>query len=294
MTTNTARTTLTWLVALSVMTAARPALAQYNNRFGVAAFNWDGSHYNGFDSDGRVSNPFPPGIGAWPHGMVGIPGRIIVVGGDYYGRFALAAYRQATGDPDLTWGAGGLVQTSFSGAHAEAYAAALAGNGDLVVVGSAIHSADSGQSRFAIARYDSFGTELWKIQTSFPRAEGGTTRCGGTLPTSSYFNTSDRGIIPNGDAARAVAIDAGGRIVVAGYSRTAQDGRIALARYDANGNLDPTFDGDGDTDGLILTNVGPITNALYPDCEQANGLAFLGKDIVVVGSRLVTTGPVCA
>ena len=107
------------------------------------------------------------------------------------------------------------------------------------------------QNRFA-ARYDSHGTESWTVETSFPvdldALDGVNVRCVGVVPSS--LDPVYPGKTYDGDGARAVALDGSGRIVVAGYSRTSTDGRIELARYDSNGNLDSTFNGDGDSDGL--------------------------------------------
>src|SRR4051812_30122233 len=50
------------------------------------------------------------------------------------------------------------------------------------------------------------------------------------------------------DAATAVAVQADGKIVVAGSS----DGNFALARYAADGTLDASFSGDG----LLTTDLG--------------------------------------
>ena len=73
------------------------------------------------------------------------------------------------------------------------------------------------------------------------------------------------------------------------------DPRIALARYDGNGSLDPTFGHDG----LVTTNmyVGERDTR-----EEANGLAFLGNHIVIAaatghccrGRRMGPTGSIRA
>ena len=47
------------------------------------------------------------------------------------------------------------------------------------------------------------------------------------------------------DSAFAVAIQADGKIVVAGYSWNGSEFDFALARYNADGSLDTSFDGDG-------------------------------------------------
>ena len=70
------------------------------------------------------------------------------------------------------------------------------------------------------------------------------------------------------DAAAAVAVQADGKIVVAGSS----DGNFALARYGADGALDPSFSGDG----LVTTDLGG-TDAGEGVAIQADGR------IVVVG-----------
>ena len=47
------------------------------------------------------------------------------------------------------------------------------------------------------------------------------------------------------DVASAVAIQHDGKIVAAGFSRTAANSDVAVARYDHTGILDPAFSGDG-------------------------------------------------
>jgi uncharacterized delta-60 repeat protein len=117
-------------------------------------------------------------------------------------------------------------------------------------------------ANFAILRYTAQGALIQSEETSFPG--------------------------PSSDVAHALAIDASGRVVVVGRSILSSglgggDGRIALARYDSQLKLDPTFDGDGDTDGLILTNLRPNSDAGTLDREQANGIALIGSRIVIAG-----------
>ena len=71
------------------------------------------------------------------------------------------------------------------------------------------------------------------------------------------------------DAAAAVAVQADGKIVVAGSS----GGDFALARYGADGALDPSFSGDG----LVTTDLGGT------DAGQAVAIQADGR-IVVAGS----------
>jgi uncharacterized delta-60 repeat protein len=77
----------------------------------------------------------------------------------------------------------------------------------------------------------------------------------------------------NFDEARAVAIQADGKIVVAGWSFTASGGRdFALARYLSNGTLDTTFSGDG----TVLTDFGSGSE------DQASALALQPKGKIVL------------
>ena len=73
------------------------------------------------------------------------------------------------------------------------------------------------------------------------------------------------------DLAAAVAVQADGKIVVAGSS----DGNFALARYGVDGALDPSFSGDG----LVTTDIGGTDDgqgvAIQPD----------GKIVVAGGSE---------
>ena len=76
------------------------------------------------------------------------------------------------------------------------------------------------------------------------------------------------------DWADAVAIQADGKIVVAGYSNASGNDDFALARYLPNGTLDASFSGDG----RVLTNFGSGSN----DWANAVALQPDGK-IVVAG-----------
>ena len=94
----------------------------------------------------------------------------------------------------------------------------------IVVAGEAINGAAT-DIDFALARYNSEGT----LDNSFDSD--------GKLTTD--FDGRD-------DSAISVAIQADGKIVVVGWSYSvATNNDIAMARYNANGSLDTSFDGDG-------------------------------------------------
>jgi uncharacterized delta-60 repeat protein len=70
------------------------------------------------------------------------------------------------------------------------------------------------------------------------------------------------------DRAYGIAVQTDGKIVVAGSSVSAAgDTDFALARYNANGNLDNNFDGDG----KVTTDIGGLDNAIRAIALQPDG-----------------------
>jgi uncharacterized delta-60 repeat protein len=259
------RTLVRVAATLAVMAAAGGAgLAQ--TKAAVAYFRWDGSPTPTFGTGGVTATDFLPATDAWAQGMViDALGRLIVAGGNSDGHFVLACYNRYTGVLDSSFGVGGRVYTSFgSDVQAKAHAVALTPKGDIIAVGGAYRSKLS-RSRFAVARYTQQGAWLDSVETGFPG------------------DTSD--------VATAVAVDGNGRIVVAGTSILivdfGGDGRIALARYDQDLNLDSTFNGDGNSDGLIVTNRQTNSDVRVREFEQANGIAFLGTHIVLAAHSVL-------
>jgi uncharacterized delta-60 repeat protein len=134
----------------------------------------------------------------------------IVVAGSSDGDLALARY-EADGSVDLEFGTRGKVVTDFSGGAAMA----IERNGKIVVAG--------GAQGFALARYLPDGT----LDPTFGR--------NGTISTQLW--DYDAG-------ASGLALQADGNIVVAG-STGGLEPDFAVARYTANGRLDPTFGAGG-------------------------------------------------
>jgi uncharacterized delta-60 repeat protein len=134
----------------------------------------------------------------------------------------------APGSLDTSFGNGGLVLTNFAQASSDqAFAIVTQPDGKLIVAGL---SDARGNSDFALTRYNPDGT----LDGSF-----GT---GGKVLTD-FSQASD-------DHAFAVALQSDGKIVAAGLSDVNGNFDFALARYNANGTLDPGF-GSG---GKVLTD----------------------------------------
>jgi len=138
--------------------------------------------------------------------------------------FALARYT-AEGSLDPSFGSSGTVMTVV-GAGSAANAVALQPDGKILVAGMSTPSSTSSSQPFALARYNADGS----LDAAFGN--------GGTVMTA--IGTDQDGI-------NSLAVQADGKIVVAGYSNYGSPGEpaMALARYNADGSLDPTFGSSG-------------------------------------------------
>ncbi len=156
----------------------------------------------------------------------------IVVGGavlnnnlDYSYDFALFRFN-VDGSLDTNFDGDGRVNTDFRGVsegNEQLFALALQPDGKIVAVGDAGDGNEDDYYDFAVARYNTDGS----------------------LDTSFGFDglvTTDLG--SDDDEAQAVAIQPDGKIVVAGYNGL-NGYDFALTRYNSDGSLDTSFDGDG-------------------------------------------------
>ncbi|MEZ5909136.1 MAG: tandem-95 repeat protein [Hyphomicrobiaceae bacterium] len=128
----------------------------------------------------------------------------------------------ATGD--------GIVTTAIGSGNEYGLSLVAQPDGKIIVAG---YSLIGSTEDFALVRYNADGS----LDTSF----GG----GAGIVTTAIGTGYDRGM--------AVALQADGRIVVAGYSEIGGPEEITLARYNADGSLDTSFGGG---DGLVTTSIG--------------------------------------
>jgi uncharacterized delta-60 repeat protein len=153
---------------------------------------------------------------------------MIVAAGNAFtgtGNNFLVARFETDGDPDGSFGSGGAVSMHFTALPVEfGNAVALEDDGQIVVAGQAYSNLNGALNDFLVARYDSDG------DPDMTFGAGG-------------FRQID--FNPNEEAARAVAIQRDGKIVAAGFTFQNNTGDFALARLDTEGDLDPSFDGDG-------------------------------------------------
>jgi uncharacterized delta-60 repeat protein len=196
-----------------------------------------GSLAHGFGVDGKVVTPLP-GVSEAAQAIVRQPdGRLVTVGGVDGGFFVVR--HNADGSLDASFGTGGHVVTKFPGGSGEATAVALQTNGKIVVAGATSRSLSAGS--FALARYNADGT----LDPSFD---------GDGLVTTAFSD---------GARANAVLIQPDGKIVAAGE----MNGAYALARYNADGSLDTSFDGDG----RATNDITGFSDAAFSVALQADG-----------------------
>jgi uncharacterized delta-60 repeat protein len=209
--------------------------------FALVRFNLDGTLDQSFGSGGKVTTDVEPGQNSYAQAaVIQTDGKIVAAG--FAGpagnqQFALVRYNP-DGSLDQSFGTGGIVLTSFvSGGNAVAHSMALQPDGSLVVAGSFEPDPTQAASSFALARYTTSGS----LDTSF-----GT---GGLVTTS--FGQYDA-------AANTVLVQPDGSIVAAGHTSTSSSFfNFALARYHADGSLDPSFG----TGGLVMTTFGQLDDA---------------------------------
>jgi uncharacterized delta-60 repeat protein len=202
-----------------------------------------------FGSSGTVLTDFGSGNPDFASAVaIQEDGKIVVAGtssGTDGGDFAVARYN-VDGSLDAAFGSGGIVLTDLgSGSFDQARGVVLQQDGKIVVAGST--TAD-GTFDFAVARYDSDGA----LDPGFGS--------GGKVWTDLDSASTDEG--------RAVALQADGKIVVAGPSDSGQGRDFAVVRYQGDGDLDPAF-GSG---GKVQTDLGSSSDdGAYGVSIQSDG-----------------------
>jgi uncharacterized delta-60 repeat protein len=215
--------------------------------FGLARYSPNGTLDPSFGTGGIVTTSFGTG-GARPFALVvQADGKLVAAGFAAIGTsdFALARYNP-DGTLDSGFGTGGLVTTDFAATNDQAVGLIVQADGKLVAAGST--DVIPGGSNFALARYNPNGTLDARFGT------------GGKVTTDFAGDV---------DVANALAVQANGRLVVAGVSNTpgVANADFALVRYRSNGNLDRSF-GRG---GKVTTDVASINERALALAVQADG-----------------------
>ena len=237
------------------------------SEFAVARFNVDGSLDTSFNGDGMVTTSFSAGDDVGSGIAVQSDDKIVVVGtsdnGSGTSEFAVARFN-VDGSLDTSFNGDGMVTTSFSAGNDVGSGIAVQSDDKIVVVGTSDNG--SGTSEFAVARFNVDGS----LDTSFN---------GDGMVTTSFSAGNDVG--------SGIAVQSDDKIVVVGTSDNGSGtSEFAVARFNVDGSLDTSFNGDG-----------MVTASFLAGNDVGSGIAVQsdGK-IVVVGTSddLSTTWVVVA
>jgi uncharacterized delta-60 repeat protein len=239
--------------------------------FALARYRPNGTLDRGFGSRGTVITAFgsiQDGAGAV---ALQRDGKIVLAGSSALppatrGKIALARYR-ANGTLDASFGTRGKVTTAIGdGPEDYGYGVAVQADGKIVVAG---RSRSGPQVVVTLARYQRNGT----LDPSFGS--------GGVVTT----------VIGSYAWAQAVVLQPDGKIVVAGTSSDGAQARFALARYDRNGALDPSFGSGGTVTTAVGSNAQANALVLQPDGRiVAAGLSWNGRRFLFALARYDANG----
>jgi uncharacterized delta-60 repeat protein len=240
-----------------------------------------------FDADGVLTTSIGSGADIAYGVATQSDGKIVAVGTTWNGTdndFAMVRYLE-DGTLDSSFGNAGKVVTSIGPGNDQPQGVVIQNDGKIVVAGLAHNGVNYD---FAVARYNIDGS-LDTTSDSTPAGHW----------SSDGIQTTPIGAFD--EMAHAVVIQSDQKVVLGGFTRSGPAGcrceNFALARYDVDGELDTTFDGDG----IAITNVAHfgledsiLALALQSDGKiVAGGYSFLnifGAQIGMAVTRFNTNG----
>lgn len=228
--------------------------------------------FAGFGVGGMVHRVGYP-MGGGERGMVVQPdGKIVAAG--YTGDGLLVMRFLPDGTPDPSFGGGdGVFTATYPNVVVRGTSVAVQADGKIVVGGWA----DSQPANFMVARIMPAGNAM-----------------DGSFGVAGFVFTDFSG---DTDEAYSLLIQPDGKIIASGRALIGNDYDLAVARYNTDGSLDHSFDGDG----LVTVgfgDIGPNNNeACYAMALQPNGRLVLAGGITRYGgsakfkvARLTTSG----
>ncbi len=237
--------------------------------FLLARYNTNGTLDTNFGNGGAATADFGTDLETANALLIDGTGRVLV-GGSYQAQpfvahFALARFTSA-GVLDANFGTGGEVTLDVDGALQggdQITAINIQADNKIVVAGSAPVAGIAGVTNYVAVRFSDTGA----LDTSY----GVNGRAFADFGASSY------------DTATGAALDANGKLVVAGASRDfsipLDTGHLSIARFDTAGALDSTFSGDG----MVQFDV------KKPGDNPERAFAVDGNKIIVVGVTSTNT-----
>ncbi len=225
----------------------------------LARFNPDGSLDTTFDGDGKVTTDFDGNSDFGLAIALQPDGKIIVAGVTWSlwenMDFALVRYN-ADGSLDSTFDTDGKVVTDIGEQSQNGQAVVVQPDGKIIISGTTTN--DLTGRDFALVRYNPDGS----LDSTFD---------GDGMVVTDFAGSNDDN--------NAMFLQADGKIIAAGYSTyPPDDSDFALVRYNPDGSLDSTFDGDG----RLVTD-------FYADNDFATGLALQPDGKIIVSGYTQTT-----
>ena len=229
------------------------SLNSTQNNFHLLRYNSDGSLDENFDNDGIVATDIDISVD-FAHSVIQqTDGKFVVAGSrEKFSNwdFSLVRYNN-DGSLDTSFGGDGKVTTVISSQGDYANSIIQQADGKLVVAGI---NKFGQNSDFVLVRYNSDGS----LDSDFDSD--------GIVTTS---------VGANNDGVYAMLQQADGKLVVAGSSHNGTSSEIALARYNSDGSLDSSFDGDG----IVKIAVG-FSSIAYSIIQQSD------DKLVIAGSTI--------
>jgi uncharacterized delta-60 repeat protein len=244
------------LIAAAIVAVALLAVA-------AAAYAAAGALDPSFSVDGKATTDISARGDFAAAVAVQTDGKIVVAGSAAYDttdpKWALTRYN-ADGTIDMPFGGGdGKVITNFTGGEDAVYGLAIQPDGKIVAAGDA--GLRTGNSKFAVARYNDDGT----LDTSF----------GDDGKVTTSFSSGD-------DPVSSLLLQPTDEIVVVGgAAQNHANPKVAVARYLSDGSLDPSFS----SDGKVMTDVSTAKDYGNAVVLQSDGKIVVGGLAAVSGSR---------
>ena len=247
-------------LCIAIQADGKILLAGYSGNSGnediaLVRYNVNGTLDTSFDSDGKVLTPIGAGTDAAWSLTIQQDGKILLGGWSNDGsqdNFALVRYN-TDGSLDANFDGDGKVVTPVGRGGSSGRGVAVQSDGKIVLAGIA---SNGGNADFAVVRYNNNGS----LDTGFANNGKAITAVGNST-----------------DYAYSVAIQADGKIVVAGYSYSGSNADFAIVRYNPNGTIDTGFDGDG----KVIASIGSGNDYALKVAVQTDG------KLVVVGSAAI-------
>jgi uncharacterized repeat protein (TIGR01451 family)/uncharacterized delta-60 repeat protein len=231
---------------------------QSNGFWSLVRYNKDGTPDSTFGNDGKVVTTI---AGLAKAVAIDSSDNILVAGlttntTTNISDFTVAKFLTADGSLDvLNYGKAGLAVLDIATVNLNAKAIGIDSAGGTIVAGDATSASNFALFGAALARFDKTGT----LDMSF-----------GNQSSPSGYILLTFGTTPAVAIASALVIGpVSGRIVVAGFSTSADSEDFALARFMSNGTLDTSFGASGTVPGTVLTD---FSNAGSSDFASAVAL----------------------